>query len=452
MKKIYLLIPIIFVQILLLVYLKFTAWPEMLLWPYLIIHGWLPYLNIAIVHTPLMLIKLSIFYRIFGVGILQLKIFTWVLILVLDLLVFMIAKKLWNIKTALIALSSFVLWQVFFEGNGLWFDLFMGIIVLVSYFFVRTKRYFWAGIFWAFAFISKQTAAFFLIPIGLSMIRDLSRSAIKFRIQDFKKFILGVLPVIVLSILILWFTGILPAFFNWAISFGIFVLPKASGQIQLPDLKALAITVFPFLILVPLIWKTGKKNMNFLIWAIAGALGAYPRFEYFHIQPAVPYLAFATGIFFSGKFLKEKIIKVFIIFYALGSIYLFGGFFMRNFNEGVRFYEQDVQDVVSYVKSNTNQGDTIFVMNWWDNVYALSDRLPGVDPWVPQLSWCMELPGIQEKMVKDLMSSKPKLIILNPYSESGLSAYIPQKVYNYVTANYKMKEKVDGIEILVPRK
>jgi hypothetical protein len=245
--------------------------------------------------------------------------------------------------------------------------------------------------------------------------------------------------------------GVLPGFYNWAINFGIFVLPKASGQIQLPDLKALAVTVFPFLLFIPLIWKTGRKNINLLIWAIAGALGAYPRFEYFHIQPAIPFLALASGVFFSGKFLKEKLVKIFVVFYALGSLYLFGGFFMRNFKEGVRFYEQDVQDIVLYVQSNTNEGDKVFVMNWWDNVYALSDRLPAVNPWVPQLSWYMEITGIQEKIVNDLASSKPKLIILNPYSESGLSAYIPQKVYTYVTANYKLKEKVDGVEILVQK-
>ena len=122
---------------------------------------------------------------------------------------------------------------------------------------------------------------------------------------------------------------------------------------------------------------------------------------------------------------------------------------MRNFNEGTRFYEQDVQDVVSYIKSNTNMQDRIFVMNWWDNIYALSDRLPATDPWVPQLSWYMELPGIQDKMVENLMESKPKMIIINPYSEVGLSAYVPQKVYDYVTANYKLQEKVDGLDILI---
>jgi hypothetical protein len=78
--------------------------------------------------------------------------------------------------------------------------------------------------------------------------------------------------------------------------------------------------------------------------------------------------------------------------------------------------------------------------------------LPATDPWVPQLSWYMEVPGIQEKMVENLKTSKPKMILLNPYSGTGLSAYVPQKVYNYVTAYYILKEKVDGIEILVPIK
>ena len=124
---------------------------------------------------------------------------------------------------------------------------------------------------------------------------------------------------------------------------------------------------------------------------------------------------------------------------------------MRNWGEGTRFYEQDVQDVVAYVDSNTKPTDKIFVMNWWDSVYSLSDRLPAVDPWIPQLSWYTEIPGIQEKMVENLITSKPKMIILFPYSDSGLSAYIPQKVYDYVTQNYKLKEKVDDIEVLVSK-
>lgn len=434
------------VQLVLLFNLKFTAWPEMLLWPYLIIKGWPPYQNIAIAHTPLMLVKLAIFYKIFGVGILQLKIFTWILILALDFLVFWITKKLWNVKTAMVALGTFIFWQLFFDGNGLWFDVFMGVLALGSFYFVRTKKYLWAGVFWALAIISKQTAVWFFLPVAWQIAKSEKR-----KVKSLVRFAFGSFAVFTPFVLILYFFGILPSFYEWAIRFGLFILPKAQGQIQLPDLKNLAISVFPFLIFVPLIWKTGSKNINLLLWTVAGSLGAYPRFEYFHFQPAIPFLAFASGIVSSELKNYSKYLKVFVLLYILGSLYLFSGFMMRNWGEGVRFYEQDVRDIVSYVDSNMRVGDKIFVLNWWDSIYALSNRLPGVDPWVPQLSWYMELPGVQEKMVDNLKGTKPKLIIFYPYAESGLSAYTPQKVYDFVKSNYKFKEKIDNLEILTPR-
>jgi len=169
-NKYWLLALVLIFHIILLIYLKFTAWPEMTLWPYLIDKGWLPYRDIAIAHTPLMLIKLAIFYKIFGTGILQLKIFTWILILFFDGIIFVVAKKLWNFKTALISLMAYGLWMTFYDGNGLWFDLFMGAIALVSFYFVQKKKYFWAGVFWALAFASKQTAVWFLLPILWAMV------------------------------------------------------------------------------------------------------------------------------------------------------------------------------------------------------------------------------------------------------------------------------------------
>jgi len=264
-------------------------------------------------------------------------------------------------------------------------------------------------------------------------------------------FIKGTLIVFAIFVLSLYFAGILPEFYKWAIKFGIFILPGAEGQIQLPDLKNLAISIFPFLIFIPLILKTGKKNLNLAFWAFAGVLGTYPRFEYFHFQSAILFLAIATGIVIADLKNKNKFVKYFLTFYIIGGVLLFSGFFMRNFREGVRFYEQDVQDLVLYVKSNTNPGDKIFVMNWWDNIYALTGTIPATDPWVPQLSWYQEIPGIQEKEVTDLKNSKPKLILLQPYEDSGLASYEPEEVYNYVMTKYKLKEKVDGIEVLVQK-
>ena len=446
-KKDYILVTgILAVHLLLLIVLKFTAWPEMSLWPYLIAKGWLPYRDIAIAHTPLMLFDLGLFYKIFGTGILQLKIFTWLLILIFDGLVFFVARKLWNTKAAFIALGAFAFWNLFYDGNGLWFDLYMGLMAFYSFYFARQKKWLWTGVFWALAFVSKQTAVWFLIPILLEL-----EQSTKYRVQNFKKLITGTLSVFVPFFLIMWAVGVLPDFWNWAVKFGIFILPKAQGQVQLPDFKNLAVATFPFLIFIPLILKSGRKNLNILVWAVAGSLGAFPRFEFFHFQSAVPFLAIATGLVFERVKKEKKLFKPLVPVYITVSIILFAGFFMRNFKEGTRFYEANVANVVTFVNYNTKPGDRIFVLNWWDNIYALTDTLPATDPWVPQLSWYMEIPGVQEKIVEDLKANPPKMIIYNSYTMSGLSSYIPQKVYNFVTENYKITQRVDNLEVLTKK-
>lgn len=446
-KYLWLIIPIVLVvHLLLLMNLKFTAWPEMTLWPYLMTKGWLPYADIAIAHNPLMIIDLSIFYKLFGTGILQLKIFTWIIIGILDLLVFWVSNKLWNKKVAIIALFSFVLLQLFYEGNGLWFDLYMGIFAFISFYFARSKKWFWTGIFWALAFVSKQTAVWFLIPILLELVQST-----EYKVQKFAKFAFSIALVLFCFTLLLFIFNLLPSYYNWAINFGIFILPKAAGQIQLPDIKILVVSIFPFLIFIPLIWKTKGKYLNLLFWSIAGALGAYPRFEYFHFQPALPFIAIAIGLMFLEIKNSRIILKLFLASYCLATLVLLSKFIIRNYHREVRFNETSVQKITKYVINNTEPNDKIFVLNWWDSIYALADRQPAVTPWVPQLSWYMELPGIQENMVENLISSKPKLIIFNPYTESGLSAYIPKKAFGYITSNYKLKEKLEGVEILISK-
>ncbi len=443
------LVGILLLHLLLLLKFKFTAWPEMLVWPYLTLHGLLPYKDIAIAHTPLLLVFLTVFYKLFGVGISQLQIFTWGLILAFDAFFFWVVRRLWGRRVALIALTSFVIWQLFFDGNGLWFDLFMGFWMFASFYFLRIKKWFAAGVLFALAVFTKQTAAYFIVPVALEIFGS------KAIFKDGKNFVLGGLVVLTSFVFLLFAIHLLPSFYYWAVNFGVFILPKASGQIQLPDLRSLAVAAVPFAIFIPLFFKSHSsarvRPLQMTIWAFVGCLGAYPRFEYFHFQPAVPYLAIVSGLVFTNLNWKNVLIRFLIIFYVFASLYLLAVFFIRNYDEGIRFYEQDVQDVASYVRQNSIPGEKIFVMNYWDSLYALTDTLPATDPWVPQLSWYQEIHGVQEKEVADLENSKPRLILLQQYSETGLSSYIPEKVYAFVSANYKISNKVDGIEILVPK-
>lgn len=431
-------------HLLFLTKLKFTAWPEMLLWPYLLVEGQMPYKDIAIAHTPLLVVALSVFYKLFETGILQLKVFTWLFVIATDLLLFYVTSKIWNKRISLAILAGYVFLQLLYDGNALWFDLALVPLSLIEFYLIYKNKYFLAGFMWVVMMLTKQTAIWFLIPIVATL---LTRKTFR---KNVTHFLLGSVLTSTVAIFSLAFFDILPHFYNWAVHFGLFILPHSSGQINLPSIRNLIVAGFPFLIFILYFRQKKQSKIQLLFWVVAGSLGAYPRFEYFHLQPSLPYLAMVTA--YTLKYYKPLGLykKIFFFLYLVGFIYLFVNFFIRNFSEGVRFYEKDVVRVADYIMQNTKPGDKIFVLNWWDSVYALTNTFPGSSPWVPQLEWYQEPSGIQEKEVLDLQTTKPKYIVFKPYEIVGLGAYIPKKLYEYVRVNYHVKDKIDGIEILIP--
>ena len=95
-----LVIVILLLHLALLIVERFTAWPEMLLWPFLIAKGWLPYQDIAIVHTPLLFLITSLVFRFSGFNLISLKIFTWGLILLTDVLIYTVFSRIFNSRLA----------------------------------------------------------------------------------------------------------------------------------------------------------------------------------------------------------------------------------------------------------------------------------------------------------------------------------------------------------------
>ena len=126
MKKSIVLIVLaaLIVHVFLLSGLRFTAWPEMLSYPYLRNNGYLLYKDMIHPYPPILTMVLSIVYKLFGYKLIVLKIFTWLIILVNDILIFLVAKKITkSVKYSVLSLISYILLQPFLEGNQLWFDL-----------------------------------------------------------------------------------------------------------------------------------------------------------------------------------------------------------------------------------------------------------------------------------------------------------------------------------------
>lgn len=437
----------------LLAKLKFTAWPEMTLWPYLITKGWLPYKDIAIAHTPLLFVDLTILYKLFGVGLWQLKIYTWLLILLTDILLFWVVREIWNRKIAILSLLFFVPFQLFYEGNGLWFDLALAPVALVVFYLIKKKDYLWAGIFWALAFLTKQTAFWFLIPIGLTLFQKMSLQRPQKLIGVFKKFALGVLGTFLISVLIIWAFGFLKDFYYWAFEFGIGILPKAQGQINLPSLRQLAISFLPFSILFFLFFvQKRKESIQLSAWIMAGVLGAFPRWELFHFQPALPFLAIVGGIVFSQINKLKPVIKTLLIGYIVLNVVLVSKFSSREWGRETRFFEPEIKQITAHIEENTEQNDKIYTLNAWDSVYAWSDTLPAVRPWIPHLPWYMKLPGVQEDIVSSLDIVRPNLIIQGEYSETGLGSYKPELIDEFIRDNYEINDNIGSYLIFIPKK
>jgi len=497
MKRPNFLVPLILlIHFILLINLRFTAWPEMILWPYFLIKGLLPYRDIAMAHNPLLIFDLAIFYKIFGISLFNLKIYTWVLILLTDLLIYWVAKKITKReKVALLSLAFYVLWQPFFEGNGVWFDLVLAPLALLIFYFLWNKEFFWSGIFSGLAVLVKQTAFWFILPIGFTFwffkkmnyravycavssqarqVRFLrlhsSRKLDGFRRYEIKpqsiaRLLLGLIIPVSGFLLYLMATGIWQDFYFWAIQFGIGYLPHAPGQFQLPTLKQFLALGVPYAFIIPAIWFLIKKVkiqekgqiLILLVWCFFASLGIFPRWGYLHFQPFLPFLAIISGILISYFRACEKTSFAYInisykrlywaaylVLIILGTIYLQVRFYRLNWQKADRFFEEETLEAAVWLKENTYPGEKIFILNSWDHLYALTNTLPANSPWVPTLPWYMEYPGIQEEIVADLEKEKPKLVVFEPYREKGLGSYRPEKIDKFLRENYLNTKIIAG--------
>lgn len=399
MKKTQTFLPIVVILVIhlsILILLQFTAWPEMTFWPYLINKGWMPYRDIAIAHTPLLIILLSIIYKLFGVGILQLKIFTWILILATDILFFWVVQKLWNRKTANLAILIYILLQVFYEGNGLWFELALTPVVIMLFFFIKTKKWLWAGVLWGVALLIKQTAAWYIFPIIFSILNY----------KDFiwkigKKFSVGLVLVGLILLITLIIFKLLPSFWFWAVKFGVFYLPVASGQLQLPTFRQFIIYLFPF---TPIFFAP-----DILLWIIAGSAGIYPRWGLFHFQAAIPFLAIGLSTLF---FKYRKKFAYLLLIYSLLVGILIARQYIRDFRKQTRFYDPEVKKVVQLITENQSPNTNLYVLNYWDNIYAYSRTLPVIKPWFPYLSWYLDMNGVRDEILADIKINMPPEIVV----------------------------------------
>lgn len=430
--------------------LQFTAWPEMISFPYFINQGFVTYKDMVHVYPPLLINVLAILYKVFGFNIWTLKIFSWSTFLLNDILLFILIKKITSKeKIALFILFIYTVLQPILEGNMMWPDLFLIPFLLLGLLFILNKKYFLTGVALSFALMTKQTGAFYLFITFLFLILT------KEKTKNIGKFIVGGLVVGLPFIINLISQNSFQDFLNWVIIYPSKYWTKFPGYVQLsPSLRENIILFILFLPLAYLLFTAKKKifqdNFFLLIFSfmIAAIIGIYPRFSFFHFQPVLVFIMIILGVLLSKNL---KISYRLLLFMPLTILILT----FRSLQFGTtRFWSQNDLVLSQIIKSDSQVNKPIYLLNLPSQHYAFSDRVPN-KPWIDNFGWYLEIPGVQEKVIKSLTENPPSAIFW-PTPQQGnwfdLGVYLPKKITNWIERNYNRKAEVQkGIWEWIPK-
>ncbi len=436
MKKIYLvLLLVLILHLFFLINIKFTAWPEMISFPYLINHGFVLYKYTIHAYPPLLVSTLAVLFNIFGYKLIVLKIFAWVSILVSDILVFLIVKRVTtNDKKALLGLLFFVFLQPFLEGNMVWPDLAIVPFLLLSVLSLFKKKYFLVGMSLALAFLIKQTGIFYFIFIFLYIILST---------RNLKKTLIFLTPItltLIFLVIVLISQNSFNAFLNWVIIYPSVYWTKFPGYVQMVPSQKEVFTLF--LLFLPIIFFLRKrklfkdKNLIILVgFLFCSVLSVYPRFSFFHFQSALAFLVIIYFYFANKIKIQILLITIPLIIFSLNS---------KNFTKGNRFWSSSDIKLANTIKAKTIDSSEVYLLGLQSGLYTFADKLPP-KPWLDNFGWYFEIPNVQENTILKWSKNPPKYIVWQvPLSGNlyDLGVYQPQKITNWIKTNYNNKGEI----------
>lgn len=411
---------LIAVHILILTQLRFEVWPEMMLMPYLMKNGFELYRDMIAPWTPGLMWILQGWFWLTGLNVWNLKILTWLIIIITDSLIYFAASKRWGKMAGIVTLTSFVLLQPLFDGNGLWFDLGVVPLLLLAFHFNNP-------LFLAPAFLIKQSVVW-LFPLFW---------------KQWKRLVLGVFGAIGLSLIWFWFKGALSDYWFWAYDFTFRLFPRMPGHLDFATWRHWILALAPFFLVEMGALLKGKKEWaKFfspncpLQWAFWSVLFIFPRFGLFHLQPAVAFIALALGESVVG--LRRG--KPAMTFLALaGVIYLafvWNRTIVFQWRKPDRFLEPAVYQAAAKMVFETDKNQPVLLVNGPELAYVLSDRVPP-KPWLTQFPWFLELPGFQEMLIDKFEQQNLKQTFLFPYQNEGEfvpGSYRPVRLLEYINS------------------
>ncbi len=444
-------IPLIIIHLIFLISTRFTLWPEMLVYPYLLNNHFILYKDLINPYPPTLAILLSFITRVFGYSPEFLRGLTWVFIIFIDISILVIAKTIFKkISKANLSLIFFIFISIPFLVNGLWYDLIQTPFILFS-------------VYYFYEFIKDENKkslqkSLFLLLVSILIKQQATWLAIWYFLFLFFKYLKTreiptreiIVPVFVFLLLFLSYSlysirnNNFSEFFFWTVIFPFFKASSLPGYTLFPSLKQISIILLLPLLAINVFFNS-KKEIRF-IWltGLVLFLFAYPRFDYFHLIPSLSVFAILIPISLPISVKKISIINVIPVASLVLLVVFFIHYYQRNNSTEIRFFERDMLSSASSIKIITQKNVPIYIQNGPDQLLVLAHRLPP-KPWAIQFPWYLEIPGMQEKIIKGFKNENQNYIVSKPYNHEGdleLGSYQPKLLTDYIDNNYHNYYKI----------
>lgn len=438
----YLPAAIIGFHILLLANWSFTLWPEIIVYPYLLNNNFSLYTEIFNPYPPALIYLLSIFSSLTSYSITSFQIFTWVIILVIDILVYKISYILFkSLRRAVLSLLFFVLFSIPLAVNGIWFDLVQTPIILLFVFFLiksleekQNKSLYLASILLAIGVFIKQSAALLYIPFIILLISNNTH---------WKKIVFKLIsPLIILfgvHLLFFSYLGIVKSYIYWNFTFPLFEASSSPGYVLLPNGMQLLIILSLILIFIPLFNSKNYLIKNILLISPFLIFYLYPRFDYFHLIPFLALISLLFGMNVQAFKKSSNLIRLISIVGFVIIISFSLRYYLLNYGNTIRFFEPEIIEAARVLEKINTDSEDVYILNGPDQLLPLASLNP-IKPWADEFPWYLENNNHQEKILASLKKENPKYIVFKPYENKGkyeLGSYKPIKIVNHVFNNYE---------------
>ena len=234
-----------------------------------------------------------------------------------------------------------------------------------------------------------------------------------------KVFLGGLIPTLPILIWI-YATGAFKDYIFWGLTFPIQWLPKFSSYPALPTNNQWIILI---LLLIPLVLKT---NWTLRLFFLSLLTAAFPRFSYFHLQPALVIYAIILGSLLTHKHLR---IWLLVLSVSTAALLIKPQYFQD------RFWDLTLaKEIQSLVKPN----EKIFLLGPHSLLYVMANRLPS-KPWIDNYVWHFEISGMQKLQIEAWEKDPPSYILrTRPMvgAWDALGVYQPQEIIKYLEMNY----------------